>query len=180
MVKKTLRRKKSSKRSKARRTRRVRHARHTRRVRHTRRIRHTRRRRNLKGGGVDETTLEMLYPDVPRVIASLKTYPRYANALNNSDGSNEDNFRIIYNTLTQTDLASRQQVLRNRARRPLENIEMRIITLPVSWKDDDGIPKSITFYLDDGLVVSMPNKPDGRYRIYTPDASLEPQPDVMI
>jgi len=170
MVKKTFRRKKSSKRQKARRT-----------TRRTRRIRRTRqRRRNLKGGGVDETTLEMLYPDVPRLIASIKTYPRYANALNNSDGSNEDNFRIIYNTLTQTDLASRQQVLRNRARRPLENIEMRITTLPVSWKDDDGIPKSITFYLDGGLVVSMPNKPDARHRIYTPDASLEPQPDVMI
>ena len=167
MVKKTSRRKKSSKRSKSRRTRRV------------RRVRHTRRRRNLKGGGVDETTLEMLYPDVPKIIASIKTYPRYANALNNSDGSNEDNFRIIYNTLTQTDLASRQQVLRNRARRPLENIEMRIITLPVSWKDDDGIPKSITFYLDDGLVVSMPNKPDVRHRIYTPDADL-PQSDVMV
>ena len=167
MVKKTSRRKKSSKRSKSRRTRRV------------RRVRHTRRRRNLKGGGVDETTLEMLYPDVPKIIASIKTYPRYANALNNSDGSNEDNFRIIYNTLTQTDLASRQQVLRNRARRPLENIEMRITTLPLSWKDDDGIPKSITFYLDDGLVVSMPNKPDVRHRIYTPDADL-PQSDVMV
>ena len=167
MVKKTSRRKKSSKRSKSRRTRRV------------RRVRHTRRRRNLKGGGVDETTLEMLYPDVPKIIASIKTYPRYANALNNSDGSNEDNFRIIYNTLTQTDLASRQQVLRNRARRPLENIEMRITTLPVSWKDDNGLPKSITFYLDDGLVVSMPNKPDVRHRIYTPDADL-PQSDVMV
>jgi len=168
MVKKTFRRKKSGTIRKTRRT-----------TRRTRRIRRTHRRRNLKGGGVDETTLEMLYPDVPRVIASIKTYPRYANALNNSDGSNEDNFRIIYNTLTQTDLASRQQVLRNRARRPLENIEMRITTLPVSWKDSDGIPKSITFYLDDGLVVSMPNKPDGRYRIYTPDADLPP-PDVMV
>ena len=156
MVKRTFRRRKSGKR------------RTTRKAKHTRRVRRThRRRRNLKGGGVNASTIEMLYPDVPRIIESIKNNPRYAEALNNSDGSDEDNFRIIYNVLTQHTLENRQL----RIRRP---------DLEVAWSDSDGFPKSITFYLDRGdLDVSMPNKPGMRYNIYKLDANL-PQPQGMM
>jgi hypothetical protein len=180
MVKKTLTRKKSSKRQKTKHTRRVRHARRV--TRRVRRLRHARRRRNLKGGGVDETTLERLYPDVPRIIASIKNNPLYADALNNSDGSNEDNFRIIYNVLTQQIAEYSQNALEN-IRRARENRQRPPLkpTLEVSWRDSDGVPKSSTFNLDyrGGLDISMPNKAQDRFTIYTPDAPQVQQQNMV-
>ena len=140
MAKKTFRRKAGKRR--------------TRRVRRTRRRTH--RRRTIKGGGyVVPETLNMLYPDLPKIIASVKNIPRYADALNNGDGSNEDTFRIIYNEFSQHALENRQQ----RLNRP---------DLTVSWIDDDGVEKSTTFYLHirDGLDISMPNNPQSRSTIY--------------
>jgi len=139
MAKKTFRRKTGKRR--------------TRRVRRTRR---THRRRTIKGGGyVVPETLNMLYPDLPKIIASVKNIPRYGDALNNGDGSNEDTFRIIYNEFSQHALENRQQ----RLNRP---------NLTVSWIDDNGIEKSSTFYLHfrDGLDISMPNNPGSRSTIY--------------
>ena len=157
MVKRTFRRRKSGKRRAIKKTRR------------TRRVRRSHgRRRTIKGGGVNVSTLERLYPDVPRIIESIKNNPRYAEALNNSDGSDEDNFRIIYNVLTQHTLENRQL----RIRRP---------DLVVSWSDSDGIPKSSTFYLDrSNLDISMPNKAQNRLTIYTPDDAPQQQQQVMM
>ena len=138
MAKRTFRRRKSGKR------------------RTHRRIRRTHRRRMIKGGGyIVPEAVNKLYPDIPKIIASVKNNPRYAEALNNSDGSDEDTFRIIYNELTQHALENRQLRLPKPA-------------LPVSWIDDDGVEKSRTFYLDvrDGLEITMPNDPHNRWTIY--------------
>jgi len=124
--------------------------------RRTRRVRRTHRRRTIKGGGyVVPEALNRLYPDVPKIIASVKNNPRYADALNNGDGSNEDTFRIIYNELKQHALENRQ-------------LRLPKPDLSVSWIDDQGVEKSSTFYLDlrDGLDISMPNKPLSRSTIY--------------
>jgi hypothetical protein len=128
-------------------------------------------------------TLDRLYPDVARIIASIKNNPDYADALNNSDGSDEDNFRIIHNVLTQQTLEYTQRVRENR-QRVRENRErlppLNKPTLEVSWRDGDGVPKSSTFYLDRGdLDISMPNKDQVRFTIYRPDAP-QVQQEVMV